>query len=62
MDAIHYDKIADKLVNFHSKLPEITNLENNDAIHDVKEMKNMIAIMLQAIDRMAIKDNNGWIR
>jgi len=62
MDAIHYDKIADKLVNFNKKLPLEVDLEFKDAIHEVKQMKNMIEQILLAIDEMARKDENGWIR
>ena len=61
MDATHYDKIADKLINFNSKLPQEVDLEFKDAIHEVKQMKNMIEQMLLAIDQMARKDENGWI-
>ena len=62
MDAIHYDKIADKLINFHSKLPQEVDLEFKDAINEVNEMKGMIELMLHTIDNLARKDKNGWIR
>jgi len=62
MDAIHYDKIADKLINFHSKLPQEVDLEFKDAINEVQNMKVMISNMLREIDAMARKDENGWIR
>ncbi len=62
MDAIHYDKIADKLIQFNSKLPQEVDLEFKDAIYKVKEMKNMIEQMLLAIDSMADEDSKGWIR
>ena len=62
MDAIHYDKIADKLINFHSKLPQEVDLEFKDAINEVQNMKVMISNMLREIDAMARKDQNGWIR
>jgi len=62
MDAIHYDKIADKLINFHSKLPQEVDLELKDAINDTKNMKVVIAGLLKMIDNMAKKDQNGWIR
>ena len=62
MDAIHYDKIADKLINFYSKLPQEVDLELKDAINDTKNMKVVIAGLLKMIDNMAKKDQNGWIR
>lgn len=62
MDAIHYDKIADKLVNFHSKLPDETELECKHAKLHVGEMKMIIHYLLKRIDSMAIKDEKGFIR
>lgn len=62
MDAIHYDKIADKLIQFHSKLPQEVDLEFKDAINEVQNMKVMISNMLREIDAMARKDESGWIR
>ena len=62
MDAIHYDKIADKLVNFHSKLPEDIDLECMHAKDWVKEMKTLIESMLISVDNMAIRDEKGFLR
>ena len=62
MDAYHYDKIADKLVQFNSKLPETKNLENNHAIFLIEPMKRYIEEMLYKIDGLAKMDENGWIR
>ena len=62
MDAIHYDKIADKLIQFNSKLPETIKLEEPTAILMVKCMKVAIYQMLKDIDSMAKEDEKGWIR
>ena len=62
MDPIHYDKIADKLIQFHSKLPDNADLENYDARIAVRMMKTRIAELLLEIDIMANRDNKGWIR
>ena len=62
MDAIHYDKIADKLIQFNSKLPQSVDLENNNAKFLVDQMKRYIEEMLYKIERMANMDDNGWIR
>jgi uncharacterized protein YdcH (DUF465 family) len=62
MDAIHYDKIADKLVNFHSKLPDIEDLEDKSAKLNVTALKKQVLQLLCDIDIMAAMDNDGWIR
>jgi len=62
MDAIHYDKIADKLIQFHSKLPNILDLEDKSARLNVQALKKQIAQLLCDIDIMAAMDNDGWIR
>jgi len=62
MDATHYDKIADKLVNFHSKLPIEGDLEQETARKHVRELKSQIALLLQSIDIHAALDDQGWIR
>lgn len=62
MDAIHYDKIADKLIQFNSKLPETIDLQEPLAIMMVKSMKVSIHQMLKDIDSMAKEDEKGWLR
>ena len=62
MDAIHYDKIADKLVNFHSKLPNTVNLELISAKNHVIKLKEQIAQLLYDLDVYADLDDKGWIR
>ena len=62
MDATHYDKIADKLVNFHSKLPQEGDLEEKTAKEHIRNMKVMIANILGEIDVLASLDDQGWIR
>ena len=62
MDPTHYDKIADKLVNFHSKLPKIADLELQSAKNEVHCMKELIERLLHEIDVMADVDSKGWIR
>jgi hypothetical protein len=62
MDPIHYDKIADKLIQFNSKLPLEVNLESTHATFLVEQMKRTIEEMLFKIERMANIDENGWLR
>jgi len=62
MDATHYDKIADKLIQFNSKLPETINLEDPSSILMVKCMKVAIYQMLKDIDSMAQQDEKGFLR
>jgi hypothetical protein len=62
MDAIHYDKIADKLINFHSKLPDDVDLSDHNAKMRIQRMKSLIDTMLTEIDTLANADERGWIR
>ena len=62
MDAYHYDKIADKLIQFHSKLPQEVDLEDYDARVTVARMKKQISELLLEVDIMANRDQRGWIR
>jgi len=62
MDAIHYDKIADKLIQFNSKLPQDVDLCESQAKHAVHFMKTRIEQMLKHIDVMAKMDEAGWLR
>jgi len=62
MDSIHYDKIADKLIQFHSKLPGTEDLELYDAKSTVEGIKHTIESLLKQIDDMANRDGKGWIR
>ena len=62
MDAHHYDKIADKLMQFRSKLPQHSHLDNETAQKYVRELKEQIAQMLFDIEQLADWDDKGWIR
>lgn len=62
MDAIHYDKIADKLIQFMGKLPKLGDLEDEYAKDQVNRMTNIIETMLIEIDNLAIRDEKGFIR
>ena len=62
MDAYYYDKIADKLINFHSKLPQEIDLEEKTAREHITNMKVMISNLLTEIDVLASLDDQGWIR
>ena len=62
MDTIHYDKIADKLIQFNSKLPPEGNLVDIHAKEWVWEMKILIQQMLIAVDNLAIRDEKGFLR
>tara|TARA_B100000459_G_scaffold99303_1_gene56639 strand:+ start:1236 stop:1424 length:189 start_codon:yes stop_codon:yes gene_type:complete len=62
MDAIHYDKIADKLINFHSKLPQLINLQSEYAVSLNRNAKERIEGLLKIIDELAKADAQGWIR
>ena len=62
MDAIHYCKIADKLINFLGKLPQSTNLTDKHAKVNTQALKDAIVQLLNDIDIYADLDDNGWIR
>ena len=62
MDAIHYEKIADKLMQFRGKLPDDAVLQDRTAFCAVYEMKKQIDNLLWQIDHHAKLDDKGLIR
>ena len=62
MDAYHYDKIADKLIQFLSKLPKDGNLVTIHASKNVAAIKDQIIQLLHDIDILADLDDKGWIK
>jgi len=62
MDAIHYDKIADKLIQFRSKIPHEGDLSLRAAEISVHELKKAIDNLLWQIDNYSMRDGKGWIR
>jgi|TARA_R110000823_G_C15905059_1_gene497270 hypothetical protein len=62
MDPTHFDKIADKLIQFRSKIPSEANLELRDAKCAVFELKKQIDDLLWQIDTYSMQDSTGWIR
>lgn len=62
MDAIHYDKIADKLIQFRSLFQTFGHLEDIKAQWTIDKMVLMIDDLLFSIDNMAKLDESGWIK
>jgi len=62
MDAIHMDKIADKLIQFRSKIPHEGDLGSRIGKNAVFELKKQIDNLLWQIDNYAECNNKGWIR
>ena len=62
MDPIHYDKIADKLINFLGRLPQEIDLTDKNAKVNTQAMKSAVVQLLNDIDIYADLDSNGWIR
>ena len=62
MDPAHYDKIADALMQFHSKLPETAHLEWEIAKYQSRDVKLSIEILLKNIDVLANIDAKGYLR
>ena len=62
MDPTHYEKIADKLMQFRGKLPKDRTLSNPHATEAVSWTKRKIDDLLVLIDNLAKADDEGWIR
>jgi len=62
MDPIHYEKIADKLMQFRGKIPKDETLGDPEAKMICDAVKNRIDLLLMRIDEMSRLDNSGWIR
>lgn len=62
MDPIHYEKIADKLMQFRGKLPKEYHLSTDYAHKRTEEMKELIDHLLNELTQYARADDMGWIR
>ena len=62
MDAVQYEKIADKLMQFRGQLPKDSHLHTELGERCVDHIKNHIEELLNAIDWMARLDDAGLIR
>ena len=62
MDPIHYEKIADKLMQFRGKLPKDDHLSDQFAKKQVEDMRSDIDAFLFYLDRFAQMDAQGVIR
>lgn len=62
MDPTHYEKIADKLMQFRGKLPKDYHLSTAAGKIATQDLKEYIDDLLTAIESYARHDNTGWIR
>ena len=62
MDPIHYEKIADKLMQFRGKLPKDSHLQLRLARDVVDDVKNSLDVLLDMIDKLSADDEKGYIR
>jgi hypothetical protein len=62
MDPIHYEKIADKLMQFRGKLAKDSHLADKFARRRTENMRNDIDAFLFYLDEYAQMDANGVIR
>jgi hypothetical protein len=62
MDAIHYEKIADKLMQFRGKLPKDAHLSTEFGEQTTARIQQKIQELLECIDWYADFDNLGLIR
>ena len=62
MDAKHYEKIADQLMQFRGKMPKDNHLATEFGEKTIDHMKQKIEEFLHALDWMARLDDAGLIR
>lgn len=62
MDPVHYEKIADQLMQFRGKLPKDSHLQLRLARDAVDDVKNALDVLLDMIDKLSADDEKGWIR
>ena len=62
MDPTHYEKIADKLMQFRGKLPKDSHLQSRLARDAVDDVKNSLDVLLDMIDKLSHDDERGYIR
>lgn len=62
MDPTHYEKIADKLMQFRGKLPKDSHLVDKFAKRRTENLRNDIDAFLFYLDEYAQMDAQGVIR
>ena len=62
MDPTHYEKIADKLMQFRGKLPKNLHLVTQAGKNATGDIKEHIDDLLTIIEWYARHDAHGWIR
>jgi len=62
MDPAHFDKIADKLMQFRTKIPINNTLADHKARMTCDDLKIKIDALLMFIDEFAKLDEAGWIK
>ena len=62
MDPTHYEKIADKLMQFRGKIPKDATIMDPTSQMILDELKYKIDTLLKSIDYVSELDEAGWIR
>ena len=62
MDATHYEKIADKLMQFRGKMAKDYHLQTKFGQQATDNIKEKLQILLECIDWYARLDDAGLIR
>ena len=62
MDAIHYAKIADHLIQFRGKLPNWDHVYTSHGRVLIENINSAIENMLNEIDQYARADDLGWVK
>ena len=62
MDTIHYEKIADKLMQFRGMVPNWDHVHSDTGRRMVSELNLAIENLLNQIDQFARADDLGWLK
>ena len=62
MDAIHYAKIADKLMQFRGMVPNWDHVHTDHARILIENLNLAIENLLNEIDQFARADDLGWLK
>ena len=62
MDAIHYAKIADKVMQFRGMVPNWDHVHTDHARILIENLNLAIEHLLNEIDQFARADDLGWLK
>ena len=62
MDPTHFDKIADKLMQYKGKLPDIVRQDDELVVEFILKQQGLINDLLSTIDTFAKFNDMGWVK